>query len=198
MSEFDEAIPQEDGVELETQEDPNLVEDNEVEDLLETDDVEDTVAPAAAEGEKPKAEKVVKEKVRGDLPPGIVTPIGLCKELNVRRLGRDKHGNEKDLKPQEVYSYIKNAPKEHAFPLKTGVKDSLGKDRENVLDLEEGIAWWIAKNERTEARRTNAANKAAAKAEKAAAKPAETSAPATEEAADDVDLSDFAEAEQTA
>jgi hypothetical protein len=134
---------------------------------FELEDVEEVSDAPEANEEKAKAKKE-KERTRGDLPEGYVTPIGLCKELNERNLGRDRNGNEKELKPQEVYSSIKNAPKDYAFPGET-VEDSVGSPR-FVVKLEAGVEWWEAKNKRTAERRENAAEKAAKKAEKASKK----------------------------
>ena len=113
---------------------------------------------------KPKKEK--KGPARGELLEGFVTPVTLAKVLTERRLHTNREGEVVEVKPQMVYSYIKNAPKDHAFPMQK-VTDSLGKER-NAVNLEEGIAWWEAKNERAKARKENAAAKATKKAEKPA------------------------------
>src|SRR5690242_5303887 len=85
------------------------VEDVQGEDLdveiLPEDPEEETVAEGDEATEKEAKPK--KEKARGDLPEGYVTPVGLAKELT--RLGLGKDGG--DVPPQMVYSYIKNAPK---------------------------------------------------------------------------------------
>ena len=129
----------------------------------EVDETEE-IAPEAAVEEKPA--KAKKEPVRGTLPEGYVTPVGLAKVLGERGLQKDRQGNVKEkVEPQQVYSTIRNAPKDHPFPLET-VLDSLGKPRQAV-QVEAAVAWWTEKNERSVVRATNAAEKAAKKAAKA-------------------------------
>jgi hypothetical protein len=169
--------------------DAPVEDDTEVEDLLDTDSVDE--APAATEEAAPKEKKAKAEPKRGDLPAGYVTPIGLTRELNERNLCLDKNGDVKVGKPQETYSYINNAPKEHPFPL-VEVEDSVGTKRSVVL-LEEGIAWWEAKNARTAERRANAQAKREKKATKDAAKAEEPAVAVTED--ENVDLSEFEQAE---
>lgn len=135
---------------------------------LDVDDIDLESEEDETEGDE-KPAKVKKEKkgpARGELPEGFVTPVTLAKVLTERRLHTNREGEVVEVKPQMVYSYIKNAPKDHAFPMQK-VTDSLGKER-NAVNLEEGIAWWEAKNERAKARKENAAAKATKKAEKPA------------------------------
>lgn len=117
-----------------------------------------------------KAPKVKKAPTRGTLPDGYVTPVGLAKAITVAGLHFNKDGVATDLKPQVVYSYIKNATKEDPFPMET-VVDSIGKSREAVK-ADAGIAWWTRKNDRTAARKVSLVAKAEAKAAKVAAAPA--------------------------
>jgi hypothetical protein len=139
-----------------------------------TEDVE-----TVAEGTEPTAPKAKKEPARGELPEGYVTPVGFAKIVTERELHTARDGSH-DVKPQMVYSYIKNSPKEDAFPLQT-VTDSLGHERQAVL-IEDGVAWWARKNERVGNRKANAEAKATAKAERAAAKATEdASTESTEE-----------------
>ena len=118
-----------------------------------------------------KETKAKKEPKRGDLPEGYVTPVGLAKELSEKKLHKNRDGETVDVKPQMVYSYIKNATKDDPFPIET-VKDSIGAERQ-ALKLEEGLAWWARKNERVEARKKNAADKAKKAEENKAKKAAE-------------------------
>jgi hypothetical protein len=145
------------------------------------DDAEDEVE-APAEGEaKPKKEK---QRSRGDLPEGLVTPVGLAKILTERGLGgKTDDGDNKVVPPQVVYSYINNAPADSQYPGQT-VRDSIGAERRNVCEIEAGVAWWEAKNRRAAARKANAAEKAKKAAEKAAkaaegAQPSEAAAEAS-------------------
>jgi hypothetical protein len=151
--------------------------------------IDDGVETSAVEGtetaEKPA--KAKKEAARGALPEGYVTPVGLATALSQPIDGdkentdssnfrhTDKNG-EHTVKPQMVYSYMKNASKEHAFPIEV-VQDSLGHDRQ-ALKLEAGLAWWDAKNSRVAERKANAGAKAEKKAAKAAEAPAEGTAEA--------------------
>lgn len=149
------------------------VEANEVEDVVESQDTEGAEKPAKAK----------KEPSRGDLPEGYVTPVGLATVLSERKLHTNRDGETVNVKPQMVYSYMKNAPKDDPFPLET-ITDSIGKERQAV-QIEAGVAWWIRKNERTAQRKQNAADKAAKKAERAAKTETEggsSEEPATEEA----------------
>jgi hypothetical protein len=134
---------------------------------------EEVVAPeeTVESGEKATAPKAKKEPARGDLPEGYVTPVGFAKVLSEKGLQANREGVvQTEVKPQMVYSYIKNAPKDDKFPLEQ-VKDSLGHERDAVL-TEKGIEWWERKNARVAARTTNAKEKADKKAA-AAAKRAE-------------------------
>lgn len=143
------------------------------------EEVEEIDSPEASEDKAPKA-KAKKEPARGDLPEGYVTPVGLAKILGEKGLQKNREGEVlTEVKPQMVYSYIKNASKDDPFPIET-IQDSIGKDRQAVK-VEAAIEWWERKNARTEERKANAAAKAAKKAERAAAKEA-ADAGETEEA----------------
>jgi len=141
-------------------------------------------APTESDGE-PKAaatKKEPKKPARGDLPEGYVTPVGLAKIITEKGLhGTEEDGSNRVCPPQVVYSYIKNAPKEHPFPLET-VKDSVGQPRQ-ALKADAGVSWWEEKNKRVAERKQNAADKAAKAAARAAAKPSEAEAAGTEDAA---------------
>jgi hypothetical protein len=137
----------------------------EVENLEGSDEErEDTSGQPESAAEKPA--KKVKEPARGDLPDGYVTPVGLAKILTERKLHTDRDNKVVEVKPQMVYSYIKNAPKDHPFPMET-VKDSIGVDR-FAVKIDAAIKWWTEKNERVAERKANATAKEAKKAEKAA------------------------------
>jgi hypothetical protein len=125
------------------------------------DEVEELPTPAEGEDNGKPAKKAKPEPARGDLPEGYVTPVGLAKILSKRGLHKDRDGKTVDVPPQMVYSYIKNAPKDHPFPL-VKVKDSIGKERDAV-EIDKAIAWWEAKNARVQERRENVAAKEAAK-----------------------------------
>jgi len=136
--------------------------DGEVEELA---GGEEEFAGAVATEEKPK--KAPKEPKRGQLPDGYGTPNDLAKVLTERQLHTAKDGSH-EVKTQMVYSYMNNAPESDPFPIQE-VTDSLGNPRK-ALVIEEGVAWWIRKNERAGARKANAAEKAAKKAAAAEAK----------------------------
>jgi len=141
----------------------------------EAEDISGT-GEASADGATEKPAKKVKEPARGDLPEGYVTPVGLAKILTEKKMHTDRDGNIVEVAPQMVYSYIKNAPKEHPFPLEK-ITDSIGKVRDAVR-IDAALDWWEKKNARAAERKASAAAKAQAKAAKAAAKPAEGEAAA--------------------
>jgi hypothetical protein len=150
--------------------------DTEVEDF--TDDETDE-APAE-DGDGETTESKAKGPKRGELPEGYVTPIGLAKELTKRGLHTNREGKQVEVRPQMVYSYKKNAPKDDPFPEET-VTDSEGTERK-ALKLAEGIAWWERKNARVAERKANAAEKERKKAERAAKAQAEEAEGESEEA----------------
>jgi hypothetical protein len=142
------------------------------EDVETPDEVETEVETpeGSAEGSEPKAKK---EPARGQLPDGYVTPIGLAKILTERGLHKNREGETVEVRPQMVYSYMKNAPKDDPFPIET-VTDSLNKERQ-ALTAEAGVAWWERKNARVAQRAQNAQEKAAKKAAAAEKRSAEGS-----------------------
>src|SRR3954451_5580176 len=112
-------------------------------------DVEETTPEGTETAPKAKA-----EPKRGQLPDGVLTPVGFAKILGERGLQTNREGEVlKEVKPQMVYSYIKNAPKDDPFPLET-VNDSIGASRQ-VVNIEAGVAWWERKNKRTSERSAN-------------------------------------------
>lgn len=121
----------------------------------------ETGTPAVA-GET--VETVGKAPARAPLHEGYVTPIGLAKELS-----KVKDGTQDSVKPQVVYSYIKNASKDFPFPSETI-------DGRFCVKLDAGMKWFADKDERVAAKKANAAEKAAAKA----AKPAKETTPVAE------------------
>lgn len=142
----------------------------EVEDVVD-DGVEDTSGAVATDTEASDAEKPAKAKkepARGDLPEGYVTPVQLAKVLTEKGLHTDRSGAVVEVKPQMVYSYMKNAPKEDPFPVET-IKDSLGHDRQ-ATKTDDAVAWWERKNARVAERKANATAKAEKKAARAEAK----------------------------
>lgn len=157
------------------------------EELNGVETVDEVDVPEAAEDEvvqveNVEAEKPVKEKkepARGKLADGYVTPVGLAHALSQPKDGNAENDDPSNwhytkgtdgshaVAPQMVYSYIKNASQDNPYPGAT-VTDSLGKSRDNVVKLEDGIAWWDRKSQKAAERRQNAAEKAKAKAERAA------------------------------
>lgn len=136
------------------------------------DEIEDVDGASTDEkgeaSEKPAKAAATKKRVA--LPEGYVTPIGLCKAINEQGL----YTGEGELKPQAVYSYIRNAPKAHPFPNGKPVSELVegaSDDTRVVYLLAEGLQWWKDKNKRAGERKSNAAEKATKAAEKAA-KPA--------------------------
>jgi hypothetical protein len=152
--------------------------DTDYNDTPDDDEVEETAGEAVLE--KTKTTKEPAKPKRGDLPEGYVTPVGLAKLLTKEGLGgQDEEGNNKVVPPQVVYSYIKNAPKDHPFPLED-VEDSNGQLRP-ALVAEAGLQWWREKNERVAARKANAADKASKQAATAKAREQQNADSTTED-----------------
>lgn len=144
----------------------------------EDDGVEEVIATTEGEAKEDKPKKEAKPK-RGELPDGLVTPVQFAKELskplddNAENLDpsnwRYTHSKTGDhaVAPQMVYSTLKGAGKsKNPLTIRT-VTDSEGQTRENILNLEEALAWWDAKNERKVTSAQAAKEKAEKKAEKA-------------------------------
>jgi hypothetical protein len=108
------------------------------------------------EGGTTKAAKTKSPK-RGKLPEGYVTPTELAKHLTERKLHIGRSGEPTEVKPQQVYSYIKNASADDPHPLEQVVDDA-GNTRQ-ALKLHEGIAWWERHAKKAAERREKAANK---------------------------------------
>jgi hypothetical protein len=157
-------------------------------DVETVEETEEVATPeASAEGETKTTKKA--EPKRGTLPEGYVTPVGLAKVIGEKGLQTNREGEVlSEVKPQMVYSYMKNAPKDDPFPIET-VTDSIGAERQAVK-VEAALEWWTRKNERTAQRSTNAAEKKAKKEAAAAAK-----AQAATEAEDAGDTEPATEAE---
>jgi hypothetical protein len=143
----------------------------EVETLAEdaNSEVEDTTGAAETATAAPAKET----KPKFEPPEGFVTPIQFRAKLV--ETGRAPES----LRPQVVYSYVKNISKVNPLPVQMH-------NGRPVINLEGGLAWWDKKEELKKERAANAADKAAKKAAKAAESPtSETPAEAaqpTEEA----------------
>lgn len=88
---------------------------------------------------------------RNALPATHVTPVGLTKLINDRKLYNGGNGL---LTSQAMYSYIKNAPADHPFPLVT----INGRD---CVEIGAGVEWWVEKDARVAKRAELAAIKRA-------------------------------------
>jgi hypothetical protein len=139
-----------------------------------TEDETETVdAPPTRKGNIVKVgEKAAKASSRPAVPEGFVSPVAAAKLLSeyltkkAREAGDIGEDEAIEVKPQVVYSYIKNNGPESKNPIPTYAEGG----RENLLKIEEFIAWWEAKDARVADRKANAKNKAekkAANAEKA-------------------------------
>jgi len=151
----------------------DLETDVDVDTPSEADEPETVVAP-----EKAKAKE--KAPTRPPVPEGFVSPVAFAKILSAHLTEKARATNPTadaiDIAPQMVYSYMKNAD-----PDKKGVKNPWPRyssgGRENLLKVDESLAWWDAKDERVRESKATKAEKEAKKA--AAAKAAE--APAVNE-----------------
>jgi hypothetical protein len=167
------AVEEENEVSETTYEEATVLDENADVDVPASDDT-DIPASENATGEagEKKAAKAKKEPARGDLPEGYVTPVGFAKALSAHLRDQGKSNSKgpidpdtNPVPPQQIYSYQRNAPKDHPMPFET-VTDSIGKERQagKLVDL---LAWWDAKGTRAEERKANAAAKAEKKTTKA-------------------------------
>jgi hypothetical protein len=142
----------------------NMEDNMSVTDTTETDLDVEAVEPDADVEETDGAEATTEAKApaapkRGALPEGFVTPIGFAKIVGEKGLHTDRNGEVvRDVKPQMVYSYMKNSPKDDRLET-IEIEDSNGVTRK-VLKVDEAVAWWERKNERAGQRKANAAEKA--------------------------------------
>jgi hypothetical protein len=127
-------------------------------------DVETPSDGEVVDTEQPKAAKAPKAPKRPPLPEGLATPVGLATFISKR--------DGQELKPQMVYSYLKNAPKDAPFPYVDEANYGPGSfgGRKQVFVLTDGVAWWDAKSERIAGRKAVAAQKKADKEARAASK----------------------------
>jgi len=165
----------------ETQETTEMTTETTTPDFTEPDFDVDAPAPAdAAEDtvEAPTAdEKPAKESktTRPAVPEGFIAPVEFAKVLteHLKKNGQMPEGKT-EVKPQEVYSYVKNNGPNSKNPFPQYAGDAINPEtgqpyapgRKVVLKAEEGIAWWDAKVERVKATKQAAAEKASKKAAK--------------------------------
>jgi len=128
----------------------------EVEDIATSTEGETDTVETTTESERANATKATRPK----LEEGLVSPIEF---RNTLAKPESEGGRGVDIRPQIVYSYIRNQGKNDPFPV------VMSNGRPGVK-LEDALAWW----DRKEARKTERAANAAAKAEQAAAKAAAT------------------------
>jgi hypothetical protein len=137
-----------------------VVEDVDVPSESEDTVAEDTVGTEAASD--PSTEnKAPKAPARPTPPEGFVTPSGFAAALKTER------GVE--LRPQVVYSYMKNQSKEDGFPFVDST--TLGESASRpLIKVEDALGWWDRKEQRKVQRSQNAQAKAAEKERRAAEK----------------------------
>jgi hypothetical protein len=116
--------------------------------------------PAAQTDEKAKEAKATRPK----LPDGFVSPIEFRNQL---AKPVEEGGRGTDIRPQIVYSYIRNGGKTDPFPFEM-------QNGRPALKMADALAWWDRKEARKVEREEAAKTKAAEAAAKAAAAPAET------------------------
>lgn len=173
-TETTEAVTSE--TESETAEENLDVDTPELDEADEADAPEATTETAKAEG-KPAKEK--KAPARPPVPEGFITPVAFAKILTER--------GDKEVPPQYVYSTIRSSST-GKNPLPTYSEGG----RDNLLKLDEALAWWDEKNKRVAERAANAATKAEKAKEKAAAK---ADAPVEAEGAEAAPAGELVEAE---
>jgi len=143
-------------------------------------ETEDTVEPTADGGEKPAKEA---KSTRPGVPEGFIAPVAFAKVLtdHLKANGQMPEGKT-EIKPQEVYSYIKNNGEGSKNPFPAYAGDAINPEtnepyapgRKVVLKADEGIAWWDAKVARVAANKAAAKEKAEKKATKSDSKAGET------------------------
>lgn len=158
------------------------VEENLDVDTPELEEADEADAPEATT-ETAKADKPAKKEkapARPPVPEGFITPVAFAKVLS-------ELPGAKEVPPQYVYSTIRSSAS-GKNPLPTYSEGG----RNNLLKLEEALAWWDAKNKRVEERAVNAATKAEKAANKAKEK---AEAPVEAEGADAAPAGELVEAE---
>ena len=113
--------------------------------------VSDTDIDTSVEEAPATAEATAKTK-KDPVPDGYETPVAFAKRLSAK-LGSD-------FRPQMVYGFIKNSK---TFPWKQNT------DGRYLVEIEEGLTWFDAKEERKAQRTAEKAAKEAAKASEAQA-----------------------------
>jgi hypothetical protein len=130
-----------------------------------------TTSSSASAGEG-VAPKPTKAPARPSVASGYITPVAFAKALTAHLVEQGKsnkagpiHPQTNAVPPQFIYSVINQGRKPGAKnPLPTYSVEG----RENLLILEEALAWWDAKDERVATSRAARADKAAKTADKAA------------------------------
>jgi hypothetical protein len=149
---------------LEDPDNPGVEDDADV-DVDAPEAAEDSVEEGTAEA--PKAEKK-KKSTRAPVPEGFISPVAFAKVLT-EHLKQDhpelgvRLEADKEIRPQVVYSYIKNNPSGGKYPFPTHAAEG----RAFVIKADEGLQWWDEKDLRV---RASKAAKAEKEAKKAAAK----------------------------
>jgi hypothetical protein len=133
------------------------------------DDEVETVAETKPEEVKPETKK----SSRPPVPEGYITPVQFVKVLKEER--------NVEVAPQVLYSYV-NQGKTSKGDQDKKLKSYSEGGRENLLKKEEALAWWDAKERRSQERAANKAAKAKADAEKPV-----TEAPVVETVVEDVE-----------
>jgi hypothetical protein len=155
--------------------------DLDVDSALSEDDETETIGDGTAAA--PTDEKAAKAKAsRPAVPEGYIAPVEFAKvltkhlqtehpELGVRL---PSPSGKTEMRPQEVYSYIKNnaAGSKHPFPAVSGddinpeTNQPYAPGRSLILKAAEGLEWWDTKDLRVKQGKAEKAEKAKAKAEK--------------------------------
>jgi len=161
--------------EAETADEADADLDVDVDTAAETNDEVETIAtPPVIKGATVKkvGEKAT-TSTRRPVAEGYVAPVEAAKALSrhlttkAREAGQIGEDQEVEVKPQVMYSYIKNNGPESKNPLPRYTDAALTGGRECVVKVEEVIEWWEAKDTRVAERKANAKAKADKKAENA-------------------------------
>lgn len=121
------------------------------------DDETEEVDGADKAGTKPAKKAAKKANARPPVPEGFIAPVAFAKELTKRLQAAGKLSADTEIPPQMIYAYIKSSAG-GKNPLPTYSEGG----RNNLLKLDEALAWWDAKEQRSQERNAKKAAKPAA------------------------------------
>lgn len=161
----------------------NDVQDDAAYDDIETvaDDEDVEVLPETTNATEPaKADATPSKPKRPSAPEGYITPVAFAHKLTERLRKEGVLAEGEAFAPQQVYSWVKQGK---SMSAKNPLKSYSEGGRDNLLKLDEAMAWYDAKEQRkaeAAAKKAEAAKAAAAKAQTSPQAAAETGEVSTE------------------